>query len=119
MTSDIRRLTKQMVEEHKGNISTFDASDLHKNDIQSIERMQALYRLSNLEKYWISLQESVKSGDVPKGKLNYQVCSRLIDAFLLGSASERISGKYCFIDFLPIFIIHGKNTFISGVTHLS
>lgn len=101
MASIIRDSTKQYVEEYKNITAAFDGSELSRNDVGSMENMETLYRVYNLHKYWNTMHDNIRSGDISARNFNYLVYSRIIDSFLLGSASERISGT---LETLSIFI---------------
>jgi hypothetical protein len=54
--------------------------------------MEAFYRILNFEAYLQTLHQAIKDNEIKNERLTPMTYTRLIDAFLLGSASERIAG---------------------------
>ena len=60
--------------------------------------IQSLFRIVYFHKYWTQLMRAVDDGEINRTLLNDGiVVSSIIDACLLGSASERITGTIPFL----------------------
>ncbi len=92
-------MTKYAENENKQYGQIFTNIKLNENNriVQGDEnyiRFQTALRIENLKSYFQSIQKAVESGDIPTEKLNHSNLLNLIDATLLGSGAERVSGSF-------------------------
>ena len=108
LTHDVQHLLKRVAAAAEEDAELFGGPELQ----QRIARETAL-RVANLGHYLAGLRGALQSDQIPRAAVDY---GRLVDAFLLGTASERISGKcvplglhaavFCAIDGIIVLAIY-------------